>query len=183
MQVLKPDAPEFCKDSESHACALGELEAGLPEWLRDWAGELRAIASRGPVFLSLEGEMGAGKTTWVRALLRALEVTEGFKGSPTYPIEHRYQGSGLRVYHLDLYRIRSVEELEERGFSELDLKAGAIYVVEWASLFEDWAHAVSKRMCRGRIRITIPDEGASDAPSSEYAHGRIYAADRLTLSE
>lgn len=79
--------------------------------------------------LYLRGELGAGKTTFARALLRALGVGERVK-SPTYSLLERYIVAGRDAFHLDLYRIAEAGELEWLGLDELDA-AHAIVLVEW----------------------------------------------------
>lgn len=77
----------------------------------------------------LRGELGAGKTTFARALLRALGVGERVK-SPTYSLLERYMVNEHDAFHLDLYRIAGAGELEWLGLDELDV-AEAIVLIEW----------------------------------------------------
>jgi len=86
-----------------------------------------ALRDGGVVFL--RGELGAGKTTFARALLRALGVGERVK-SPTYSLLERYAVNGRDAFHLDLYRIADAGELEWLGLDELD-PPEAIVLVEW----------------------------------------------------
>ncbi len=79
--------------------------------------------------LYLRGELGAGKTTFARALLRALGVGERVK-SPTYSLLERYIVNGRDAFHLDLYRIADPGELEWLGLDELEA-AHAIVLIEW----------------------------------------------------
>jgi len=86
-----------------------------------------ALLDGGVVFL--RGELGAGKTTFARALLRALGVGERVK-SPTYSLLERYTLDGRDAFHLDLYRIADAGELEWLGLDELDAPE-TIVLVEW----------------------------------------------------
>jgi tRNA threonylcarbamoyladenosine biosynthesis protein TsaE len=79
------------------------------------------------VFLS--GEMGTGKTTLARGILRGLGFTGSVK-SPTYTLIEPYEIGGIRIYHFDFYRIKDAEELEYLGLDDL-LGESAIKLVEW----------------------------------------------------
>lgn len=97
--------------------------------MRRFGGELaQALAGEGCV-IGLSGELGAGKTTLVRAMLWALGV-EGAVRSPTYTLVESYPGLGNPVFHLDLYRLSDPEELEFLGIRDLDA-AGNRLLVEW----------------------------------------------------
>ncbi|MBI4293114.1 MAG: tRNA (adenosine(37)-N6)-threonylcarbamoyltransferase complex ATPase subunit type 1 TsaE [Betaproteobacteria bacterium] len=77
----------------------------------------------------LKGDLGTGKTTLVRALLRALGVTERVK-SPSYTLVELYVVSSLHLYHFDFYRFRDPVELGDAGFDEY-FEGGAVCLVEW----------------------------------------------------
>lgn len=88
----------------------------------------RALGGSAAV-VALQGELGAGKTTLVRALLRAMGVA-GTIRSPTYTLVEPYQVGERRVFHLDLYRLGDPEELEYLGVRDLD-DDDALLLVEW----------------------------------------------------
>jgi tRNA threonylcarbamoyladenosine biosynthesis protein TsaE len=77
--------------------------------------------------LLLEGELGAGKSTFARALIHALGH-EGPVPSPTYTLVEPYRLGAKSVYHIDLYRVSEESELEFLGWSELD---DGLRLVEW----------------------------------------------------
>lgn len=75
----------------------------------------------------LEGELGTGKSTFARAMLRTLGH-EGTVPSPTYTLVEPYVYPNYTAYHIDLYRIESAEELEFLGWSDM---AGGLKLIEW----------------------------------------------------
>ena len=79
--------------------------------------------------LYLSGELGSGKTTLVRGLLRALGYAGRVK-SPSYPVVELYVLSSLNFYHFDFYRIRDQAEWQDSGFREY-FNAQSACVVEW----------------------------------------------------
>ena len=85
------------------------------------------VAEGGTIYLA--GELGAGKTTFARALLGALGV-DGRVKSPTYSLIESYVANGLAIHHLDLYRIAAADEVEWLGLR--DLAVGQyLWLIEW----------------------------------------------------
>jgi tRNA threonylcarbamoyladenosine biosynthesis protein TsaE len=82
--------------------------------------------------VALEGELGAGKTQFVRGLVKALGGDGRAVSSPTFVLLNVYQTPLFAVYHLDAYRVGGAEDFSSIGFSEL-LEQNGIVVVEWPS--------------------------------------------------
>ncbi|MDH3614794.1 MAG: tRNA (adenosine(37)-N6)-threonylcarbamoyltransferase complex ATPase subunit type 1 TsaE [Gammaproteobacteria bacterium] len=92
--------------------------------------------------LLLEGELGAGKSTFARALILAMGH-DGPVPSPTYTLVEPYQLSGRTIYHVDLYRIADEDELRYLGWSELEK---GFRLVEWPERAPSLAHAADLRI-------------------------------------
>lgn len=93
-----------------------------------WAESLAHLLQPGDV-ITLEGPLGAGKTTLVRGLARGLGIAESEVSSPTFVLWQIYQGR-LRLHHVDAYRLHSGDELEELGLLEV-LQGQDVVVLEW----------------------------------------------------
>lgn len=93
----------------------------------DVLGHALAATRPQPAVVHLHGDLGAGKSTLARALLRALGVT-GTVRSPTYTLVERYPVEGGEAWHLDLYRIGDPGELDFLG---LDEGGAVLWLVEW----------------------------------------------------
>ena len=102
------------------------------------AGADIAADLRGRV-LHLSGELGAGKTTLVRGLLRALGH-QGSAKSPSYALVEPYTLSRLHLYHFDFYRFNDPREWEASGFAEY-FRPDSICVIEWPERLGAWLPA------------------------------------------
>ena len=91
---------------------------------------------RGGECVALHGELGAGKTQFVRGLVRGLGGNPRSVSSPTFVLLNVYDTGRLPVFHLDAYRVGGAEDFEGIGFGEL-LEQKGIVVVEWASRVAD----------------------------------------------
>ncbi len=102
--------------------------------------------------VALEGPLGAGKTVFVKGLGEGLGLDPAGIASPTFVIASEYPArDGLRLAHVDLYRVESAAELESAGFLDL-LEPGALLAVEWADRLPEALPAD-----RLAIRIERPD--------------------------
>ncbi len=101
-------------DPEATASLATALTRALPADVGRWT-------------ILLQGELGAGKSTFARAMLRSLGH-EGLVPSPTYTLVEPYALPGFSVYHIDLYRVTATDELEFLGWSDLQ---DGLKLVEW----------------------------------------------------
>ncbi|HBI21082.1 MAG TPA: tRNA (adenosine(37)-N6)-threonylcarbamoyltransferase complex ATPase subunit type 1 TsaE [Legionella sp.] len=93
-----------------------------------WARRL-ATCLTAPLTLTFSGDIGAGKTTLIRATLRAVGITAPIK-SPTFSLVESYQIDRMRLHHFDLYRIHEASELEYIGFRDY-FTSNAVCCIEW----------------------------------------------------
>ena len=115
-----------------------------------FAQRLAGLLADGGV-IHLHGDLGAGKTTFARALLRALGVDARIK-SPTYSLVESYALGDLAIHHLDLYRIADPGELEWLGLADLAVGRHLI-LIEWPQRAGDSAAAAGpRRASRSRRR-------------------------------
>jgi tRNA threonylcarbamoyladenosine biosynthesis protein TsaE len=137
------------------------LETSAPAETEALGAKLAAGLHAGDVVL-VQGELGAGKTTFVRGAARGLGVSDAVT-SPTFAIGHRYQGRELTVSHLDLYRLASLSH-EDPGLLEDYLGADRIAFVEWPEVGGEQLGQVTVR-----VRLT---HGGGDRRRIEVWDGR-----------
>jgi tRNA threonylcarbamoyladenosine biosynthesis protein TsaE len=107
-----------------------ELDLSLPDEAATLAlGRALAPGTLAARTLYLRGELGAGKTTLVRGLLRALGIADRVK-SPTYSLVEPYMLSSLHLYHFDFFRLKDGAEWLSSGFREY-FNAQSVCIVEW----------------------------------------------------
>lgn len=120
------------------AAAGGFVRLREPE-LRSWGADLGRAAQVDAVFVALYGELGAGKSTLVRAACRSLGVA-GHVPSPTFTLVNLHEGEEGPIHHVDLYRLEPPVEprtLVDAGWPEV-LEADGPVFVEWADRAGDW---------------------------------------------
>jgi tRNA threonylcarbamoyl adenosine modification protein YjeE len=127
------------------ALAMDEAE------LRDW-GRRFGRSAHAPLLVTLSGELGAGKTTLVRAICGGYGVTEEVT-SPTFALVQEYESPRSPVYHVDLYRLDHSGQLETLAWDEI-VSARALVLVEWPDRAGD-------RLPGGRVSLSLqhlPDD-------------------------
>lgn len=113
------------------------------------AREYAATLQAGDVVL-LSGNLGAGKTAFVRGLASGLDIDPAQVSSPTFTIVHEYRGGRLTLYHADLYRLERTAA-EDIGLEEMGVRDGVLAI--------EWPDRLTHTMARAReISITIVDE-------------------------
>jgi len=135
-------------------------------------GERWGREAKSGLVIALSGDLGAGKTRLVKGLARGLGISEGVH-SPTFTLVNCYPGGRLSLYHLDLYRLDTPEQIAAAGLDEY-LAAEGVTVIEWAERWfgtggesRGWAR-IPKRLRRVQIemlegnerQITYEDPGA-----------------------
>lgn len=89
-----------------------------------------------PVLISLEGPMGAGKTSFVAGLAEGLGCGAADVSSPTFTLVHEYSGGRLPLVHMDWYRLEREGDLEALGWED-SLRGAGVLAVEWGDRFPD----------------------------------------------
>jgi len=139
--------PVFRTASEEETIALGEKLA-------------RQLPRRAVVLLI--GNLGAGKTTLAKGIVKGLEVAAPEEvSSPTFTLIHEY-GQSRRVYHIDFYRLETARELATLGLEEL-FDREAVFLIEWGERFPEYMPAerleIRLREVQGderEIEVTVP---------------------------
>jgi tRNA threonylcarbamoyladenosine biosynthesis protein TsaE len=111
-----------------------------------------------PRLVILKGDLGAGKTTLVKGIAQSIGANPDDVTSPTFTLVHEYQGTKLKVYHLDLYRLEREEELLALGMEEMEAEPNALVLVEWGEKFPSL-------MARARGLVQI---GPADGPEERF---------------
>ncbi len=130
-------------DQGANALTLDEL--------RDW-GRRFGRSARAPLVITMEGELGAGKTTLTQAICEGFGVLDEVT-SPTYALVHEYESERGVVQHLDLYRLESPRDLDTIAWDEI-IGSRALIIVEWPERAGD-------RLPAGRVVLSLqhlPDD-------------------------
>ena len=128
--------------------------------------ELAATLSAGDVVL-LYGDLGAGKTAFVRGLAEGLGVHRDEVSSPTFTLVQEYRGGRLALFHVDLYRLNDPRETDDLGLDEI--AEGGVMAIEWAEKLGDDAWLKPSRS--GRPSHAGPPSRYKHAVSVRIQHG------------
>jgi N-acetylmuramate 1-kinase len=139
----------------THSFRLAQINQAQ---LERFAQELAFALRQGDV-VSLAGDLGAGKTTLARALVRALtNDPEHEVPSPTFTLVQTYESDYLSLAHFDLYRLSTPEELDELGFEHL-IEAGAALV--------EWPQRALDRLPAERLELSLAEPGGGDGATRD----------------
>ncbi|MBO5223306.1 MAG: tRNA (adenosine(37)-N6)-threonylcarbamoyltransferase complex ATPase subunit type 1 TsaE [Clostridia bacterium] len=109
---------------------------------------------RGGEVITLDGELGAGKTVFTKGLATALGINEEIT-SPTFTILNIYENSPLTLYHYDAYRLKSGEEAYGSGLTDYLCARDGVCVIEWA---QNIASALPKKLIKIKINYLSATE-------------------------
>lgn len=113
-------------------------------------GQKLAQKLQGGEVIAFTGDLGAGKTAFTRGLARGLGITDRVT-SPTFTIVNEYEGGRLPLFHFDMYRLSSSDELYDIGWEDY-LARGGVCAVEWSEIVEDALESDA-------IRVDIKNDG------------------------
>ena len=136
-------------------------QTNSPEQTEKIGSALAKILSPGTV-IAYRGDLGAGKTAFTRGLARGLGISDPVT-SPTYTIVNEYLGGRMPLFHFDMYRLHSSDDLWDIGWEDY-LERGGVCAVEWsenvADALEDAITVTIEKLGADTRRITI--EGGID---------------------
>ena len=127
-----------------------QIQAATPEALPEAARTFVRAIDQSTVF-AFYGKMGAGKTTFIKAVCEALGVTD-VVNSPTFSIvnEYRSDTTGELIYHFDFYRIQRLEEVYDMGYED--------YFYSSALCFIEWPELVEELLPGDAVKVTIEEQ-------------------------
>jgi tRNA threonylcarbamoyladenosine biosynthesis protein TsaE len=127
--------------------------------------ELAATLSAGDVLL-LHGDLGAGKTAFVRGLAEGLGVSRDEVSSPTFTLIQEYRGGRLPLFHVDLYRIEDPREFDELGLDEIAEEG--VLAIEWADKLDSGARLAPARSIAVRLAHAGGEQRTIRVESTQY---------------
>ena len=124
-------------DRRVRATADDECVFSLSEDETQNLGRRLAANLKGGELILLEGDLGAGKTVFTRGIAVGLGIREDAVRSPSFALVHEYEGGQFPLFHVDLYRLEGLDDLEGLGLDELT-QTGGVVIVEWGEKLPPW---------------------------------------------
>src|SRR5580692_2875289 len=123
----------------------------------EWLGEQFGRSAKHGLVIALNGDLGAGKTQFVRGLARGLGISARVH-SPTFTLVNEYGGGRLKLFHLDLYRLETPDQVLSAGIEDY-LSPDGVAVIEWAERLEAENEPLpGRKSIRARIEIVSESE-------------------------
>ncbi len=145
-----------------------QVSSNSEEQTKQWAQNLAAVLKPSSI-ICLYGELGTGKTTFVKGLAQGLKIVPEKVNSPTFVLMNVYEGR-LPIYHFDFYRLEEIKEIERLGYEEFFYGEG-VAVVEWAGRLKEL-------LPKERLDIHIEHHIGHEKEKSRHfrfsAHGQRY---------
>ena len=112
-----------------------EIDCNSEFETKNFASKISKKVKKGSV-VALNGDLGSGKTTFTQGFAKGLGVKQHV-GSPTFKLVSEYSGSIMKLYHVDCYRLNSIEEFLNLGGENLLLPYDGVTLIEWANIIEE----------------------------------------------
>lgn len=152
------------RDARMRTCSIPiAAEADLAPLAAELAA---ALPDRG--FVALFGDLGAGKTTFVKAVAAAVGIDPGEVVSPTFGLVHVHAAPGRRIVHADMYRLAAVGDLHEIGWEDAVAGPG------WA--FVEWPERIAAALPADRLDVEIRIDSPTARTFTFRGHGRTHEA-------
>ena len=127
-----------------------EIDCNSEFETKSFASKLSKKVKKGSV-VALNGDLGSGKTTFTQGFAKGLGVKQHV-GSPTFKLVSEYSGSIMKLYHVDCYRLKNIQEFLNLGGENLLLPYDGVTLIEWANIIEGLIPADSIEIKFSRLR-------------------------------
>ena len=127
-----------------------EIDCNSEFETKSFASKISKKVKKGSV-VALNGDLGSGKTTFTQGFAKGLGVKQHV-GSPTFKLVSEYSGSIMKLYHVDCYRLKNIQEFLNLGGENLLLPYDGVTLIEWANIIEGLIPADSIEIKFSRLR-------------------------------
>jgi tRNA threonylcarbamoyladenosine biosynthesis protein TsaE len=115
-------------------------------------GRNLAPTLKGARMVILRGDLGAGKTTLVKGIAEGLQsASQDHVTSPTFTLIHEFRGPQVNLFHVDLYRVDTLRDLDTLGLDELFAEDGNLVLLEWGEKFKRFVQERDVEICLERL--------------------------------